>query len=116
MVERGVGRGGHLEHERLVEHGVQGALLHVRLLLGDALSVVEKVHLYVAVENMVIFCVCQHITLVKTSEVLRHIVYIVSENQVTFMEWNSVNRTFGRTRTCICSFIFWEIMPLYYRW
>lgn len=40
---------GDLEHERLVEDRVGGALLHVGLLLGDALVVVEKVDLHVRI-------------------------------------------------------------------
>lgn len=56
VVERGAGRGRHLEHERLVEHRVQGALLHVRLLLGDALPVVQQVHLHVAADIKHVEC------------------------------------------------------------
>lgn len=41
----------YLEHDRLVEDGIEGALLHVRLSLGDALIVVEQVDLDVGVRQ-----------------------------------------------------------------
>jgi len=41
--------GGQVEYERLVEDRVESALLDVRLLLGDALSVVRQVDLHVRV-------------------------------------------------------------------
>ena len=39
----------YVEQERLVEHRVQRSLLHVRFLLGDALTVVQQVYLHVRV-------------------------------------------------------------------
>ena len=39
----------HVEQERLVEHRVQGSLLHVRLLFGDSLSVVQQVDLHIGI-------------------------------------------------------------------
>ena len=51
MLEAVVAEVRQLEDERLVEDRVQGSLLDVGLLLGDALVVVEQVDLHVGIWN-----------------------------------------------------------------